>query len=40
MFASLRSVDSLAASLLATTKADEVLWTSQSGAELQERLSH
>ncbi len=40
IFASLRSPDSLAASVLASTKADEVVWTSRSGGQLQERLGH
>lgn len=37
LFASRRSVQSLATTLLASTKADEVEWTSR-GAQLQERL--
>ena len=38
VFASQRPIDSLAASLLSDTKADQVEWTSKSGAQMQEQL--
>jgi outer membrane protein OmpA-like peptidoglycan-associated protein len=40
IFASLRSPDALAASVLASTKANEVTWTSPSGGQLEERPGH
>jgi outer membrane protein OmpA-like peptidoglycan-associated protein len=38
VFASRRPIDSLAASVLSDTKADQVEWTSKSGAQMQEQL--